>query len=345
MDGEEVIEVPLTQGQVAIIDREDWDLVKAYNWQAVYSKTTNTYYADTSIRENGKQRKVRMHRLILGASKGTLVDHINGNTLDNRRSSNLRLCNHSQNSANKRKCINSSSRFKGVSRAGNKWQAEIAFNKQRCYLGVFKTPEAAHAVYCEAAIMLHGKFANFGEMDAPQMEREPDFRTYPEIAWDQRLRIDNTSGEKGVFRQSNLWRVRIQFLGRDYSLGYFDDLKQASTIYQKADAIRHQLGPDTTHSDFLTAIMQLKSSCQRRTQINNSSGYIGVVRHHNRWIARIGFLGTRYQIGRFDTPEQASLMYEQAAALRRDLGPEASPTEFRAAIDRLRASFSGCAPR
>ncbi len=60
--------------------------------------------------------------------------------------------------------------------------------------------------------------------------------------------------------------------------------------------------------------------------------------------AKIKFRYHHFYLGLFDDLEQASLMYQQAAAIRRELGPEASPAEFRVAIDRLRASFSGCAP-
>lgn len=266
MSKEDVVEVPLTQGQEAIIDAEDWELVKGHNWQAQYNKKTRSYYAGAYIAvDNGKQQTIRMHRLILNAPKGMMVDHWNHNTLDNRKC-NLRLCNNSQNQHNSRMRVDNSTSFKGVKRHGNRWRADISYNKKRFLLGVFDSPEEAYAAYCKAAIKLHGEFANLENTTAYQIEHEPEQRTRSEIAWDGRSRI------------------------------------------------------------------------------NNTSGYPGVCKHKDRWLAQIKFQWNSFYLGLFDTPEQASLMYEQAAAIRRDLGPEASPTEFRAAIERLRASFSGCVP-
>jgi hypothetical protein len=74
---------------------------------------------------------------------------------------NLRPATKSQNAANRGKTCNNTSGFKGVwwRRRYRKWQATIGVNGKRFYLGMFDTPEAAHAAYAAAAQRLHGEFA------------------------------------------------------------------------------------------------------------------------------------------------------------------------------------------
>jgi hypothetical protein len=99
-----------------------------------------------------------MHRQILGCDKD--VDHINHQTLDNRRL-NLRPATKSQNAANQAK-RKGSSKYKGVSWYKNyrKWVAQIGAQNQRIRLGYFVSEEDAGRAYDSAAIALHGKFAH-----------------------------------------------------------------------------------------------------------------------------------------------------------------------------------------
>jgi hypothetical protein len=146
--------IELTQGQVAIVDDEDYEVLNRYNWYARNSK--NTHYAVRVIWGEGT---VYMHRFILTPSAEQQVDHINGNGLDNRRE-NLRICTRSQNQHNRKKGQRNSSGFKGVSKKGNKWQANIGRDRKQIYLGIFDTPDAAHEAYVKAAKDIHGEFAN-----------------------------------------------------------------------------------------------------------------------------------------------------------------------------------------
>jgi hypothetical protein len=162
LDGEpEMIEIPLTQGQVALIDDEDFELVSQYKWCARWSPGMRSYYAVTTIRKpDGKRIHLQMHRLIMNAQKGEQVDHINHNTLDNRKSE-LRICNASENQHNRGKNLNNSSGNKGVyaHKASGKWQAQIALNGKTIHLGLFATKEEAYTAYCNAALELHGEFS------------------------------------------------------------------------------------------------------------------------------------------------------------------------------------------
>ena len=105
-----------------------------------------------------------MHRLILNAPKDVTVDHINGNTLDNRRV-NLRLATLSQNNKNKRS-INYTG-FKNVYLVPNstrRWYAKIMVDRQSMFLGTFGSPQEAALVYNNAAQKYHGEFARLNQI-------------------------------------------------------------------------------------------------------------------------------------------------------------------------------------
>lgn len=101
-----------------------------------------------------------MHRLIMNAQKGEQVDHINHDTLDNRKSE-LRFCSYAQNQYNQGRRSNNTSGCKGVSlhKPSGKWQAQIALNGKTIHLGLFATKEEAYTAYCNAALELHGEFS------------------------------------------------------------------------------------------------------------------------------------------------------------------------------------------
>ena len=94
----------------------------------------------------------------LGRGDKSVVDHINGNGLDNRKA-NLRIASATENGRNRRRHSNNTSGFKGVKKDKGRWVANIGGSKNRIRLGSFETPEEAHAAYCEAANRLHGEFA------------------------------------------------------------------------------------------------------------------------------------------------------------------------------------------
>jgi hypothetical protein len=158
-------EIPLTQGQVALIDDEDFDLVAQYKWYAWWNPHTKSFYATTTIRKpDGKWTTIYMHRLIMNAPKGKHVDHIFHLTLDNRKSE-LRLCTPSQNAHNSVKRTDNTSGFKGVcfDRRAQKWVAHIQTNGKQKHIGYYATAELANAACMESRPELHGTFMNNGE--------------------------------------------------------------------------------------------------------------------------------------------------------------------------------------
>lgn len=141
-------ELALSQGKVALIDDEDFEYLNQWKWHV--SRNWNTFYV------------VRMtpHREILQAPKGIIVDHINGDGLDNRRE-NLRFATNSENMQNSRLQKNNTSGYKGVywDRGRNKWIVRIKVNGRRLNLGYFDDPKEAALVYDRGAMEHFGEFA------------------------------------------------------------------------------------------------------------------------------------------------------------------------------------------
>lgn len=160
----EIIEIQLTQGQVALIDAIDADLTE-FKWTAAKMSNGN-YYAVRAVRIDKKQKRQWLHLVILKrmldkeVPKGFMGDHKNGNTLNNTRD-NLRIATRQQNSQNRKRSRNNVSGYKGVSwhRQKNKWQATIRIDGKNKFLGYFDNPQLAHEAYCKAAIGTHGNFA------------------------------------------------------------------------------------------------------------------------------------------------------------------------------------------
>jgi hypothetical protein len=162
--------IPLTQARFAIVDPADYQHLAKFKWRLCKTKGKNVLYAERSIRlPDGKYSRILMHRQIikdkLTAIRSTLsanlvIDHINGNGLDNRRA-NLRLATVAQNAWNSKR-RSPRSGYKGVWLDKDKrlWRAAIVCNRKRIHLGYFKTKTAAAQAYDAAAKKFHGQFAN-----------------------------------------------------------------------------------------------------------------------------------------------------------------------------------------
>ena len=143
-------EIKLTQGMNAIVDDEDYDFLVLYKWHVVNG------YAQNTKKTPLKVVNIYMHRLIMDFPDGE-VDHINNNTLDNRKS-NLRICSHRQNQLNQKLSRRNTSGYRGVSKYGKKWRAYISINGNDLFLGYFKTPEEAAKAYDQKSMEFHGEF-------------------------------------------------------------------------------------------------------------------------------------------------------------------------------------------
>lgn len=151
--------IELTKGQYAIVDDEDYDYLNQWKWHAGESNGRFTARRTGKVEE--KRKLFLLHRVIMNCPKDKVVDHINHNTLDNRKE-NLRICTQQQNVYNSRNIRDKLySKHKGVSfnKSVNKYIAQIRVKKTLVHLGCFHKELDAAETYKEAAKTLHGEFA------------------------------------------------------------------------------------------------------------------------------------------------------------------------------------------
>lgn len=151
-------EITLSRGRVTVVDDDDYEwLMTGGKWHA--GGYEPHLYAVRTVWEGKHCYGQRMHRLLLPTDQ--MVDHINGDTLDNRRA-NLREATPSQNAANRKRRSDSNSLFKGIQRSlvpHAPWLASITVRGEFHYLGVFETQRAAARAYDSAARDYFGEYA------------------------------------------------------------------------------------------------------------------------------------------------------------------------------------------
>ena len=151
-------EIPLTQGKVALVDDEDFEVLKLHKWFVIDQGCGINYAVrntPTGLKKP-RQRCVRMHRVIMGTPNGLETDHINGNGLDNRRE-NLRILTHQENMQN---CaFHRSSKHIGTYKRSDiktrPFQAQIHIKGKTINLGYYATEQAGQHVY-DLACWLYG---------------------------------------------------------------------------------------------------------------------------------------------------------------------------------------------
>jgi hypothetical protein len=149
--------IQLPKGLNTLVDADIRRLANALTWGVVHSKGERIY-AIHQERRGGKLTTIKLHQFVADPPNGLIVDHKNGDTLDNRRS-NLRIATKSQNGCNARR-VEGSSKYKGVSysKATNKWVARITKDRRTIALGYFPSELSAADAYDAATVEHHGEF-------------------------------------------------------------------------------------------------------------------------------------------------------------------------------------------
>lgn len=142
--------IRLTKGYETIVDDDLYAFLSQWKWHY------NSGYAERKEYENGRQRHILMHRVVLGVNQ--TIDHKNGNKLDNRKE-NLRIVNHSQNAMNMRK-HRGSSVYKGVSKTPFGWRVQIWQDNQKVFDVSARDEKHAAMIYDLNAPVFFGEYAN-----------------------------------------------------------------------------------------------------------------------------------------------------------------------------------------
>lgn len=158
MEKEELrtVRVPLTQGQFAIVDELQYPKVSGRSWQAHPRRDGKGFYAVSS--------GVRMHRLIMEPEAHQIVDHVDGDGLNNTLA-NLRVGLQSQNCVNRR--TTPGKHLRGARPKKGRWQAYIKYQGRQRSLGYFATEAQAHEAYLAECERLHGDWMPLPEPPPP----------------------------------------------------------------------------------------------------------------------------------------------------------------------------------
>lgn len=162
-------ELQLTRGQVARIDDCDLEWLSQWSWSAGFYPSYaggGKFLAVRGMRIQKRQTMILMHRFVLSAElkrelvKGELVDHIDGNPLNNTRN-NLRLASKSQNSIHSALHSRNKSGYRGVfwDRRSGKWRASIVCEGKTHELGRFSDVIEGAQAYDAASSSMFGEFA------------------------------------------------------------------------------------------------------------------------------------------------------------------------------------------
>ena len=158
--------IKLSKELEAIVDDKDFEELSKHKWYAMKGKHTHYAVRNRNKNDGPGPEAILMHRIIMKATLGKQIDHIDGNGLNNRRD-NMRFCTNQENQMNRKKSKNCSSIFKGVywHKPTQKWLARITINKKKRHLGYFVEEVAAAMAYDKAATEAFGEFAslNFGK--------------------------------------------------------------------------------------------------------------------------------------------------------------------------------------
>lgn len=171
-----------TKGERFIFDKEDKSLVESFCWHIHHKKikhkdgsVNDSQYLCTTIKNYNKIDRVKkrgyitLSRLLMNVldDDAVVVDHINGNTMDNRKE-NLRICTQEKNNYNRRLSSYSTTKVKGVSyrKKEQKYYVRIGYKNNRIFIGMFDTLYDAAKAYNEKALELYGEYAYLNDLSA-----------------------------------------------------------------------------------------------------------------------------------------------------------------------------------
>ncbi len=155
----------LTQNKFTQVDDDKYDYLNQWKWYF------DDGYARRKVTVDGKQKAISMHRLLMDAKKGQLVDHRNTDSLNNQ-CRNLRIANHSKNAMNMKKQPNKSSIYKGVTKDGNIYRTVIWKDNQKVFSSASRNERWAAMIYDLNAAALFGEFARLNFPEAILVVRE-----------------------------------------------------------------------------------------------------------------------------------------------------------------------------
>ncbi len=149
----------LSRGYATQVDEDDFEWLSLFSWHLHTGSTGGKYAAAIDSTLPRKDRvPILLHRVLTLARQGESVDHINGDSLDNR-STNLRICSHAQNMQNCKPYATNTSGFTGVWKKRRRFCVTISSGNRSVYVGTFDTALQAAIARDGYVKQLRGEFA------------------------------------------------------------------------------------------------------------------------------------------------------------------------------------------
>jgi len=304
-----------------IIDDEDYEKVSRYTWNPQeFSRTKTSFiYFVSYVRDNtNKKITFLLHRVIAGCvyKDGKTVDHINHNTMDNRKQ-NLRICTAQENAQNKK--VYNKTGYKGVSwqELSKKWRASIRVNNKTLFLGSFSDIEDAASIYDMCALYYFKEFAltNFSKNNYTNADIIKAYReSLPNYNYDYTTRY------RGVQSTANgvSWSVSINIEKVPQYIGTYSTAEEAARVY---DMLAIKLQGKSAKTNFNKelysneAIEDTYARALNPIKTTPKSGYRGVF-HNKRdqlWYGTINHNNVQYYTGSYQDPEKAARSRDRKA--------------------------------
>ena len=152
--------IKLTRGKNALVDKDVFERLSKHKWFF-----EDSGYPMTNIKEDGKWKKERMHYFIMEKKEGKIIDHINRNRLDNRKS-NLRYATYSENFHNADISKRNKSGYKGVhwDKQSQKWRAMASVKGKQKHIGLYDCKKEAAKAYNDFVVRTAGEFAHLNDI-------------------------------------------------------------------------------------------------------------------------------------------------------------------------------------
>lgn len=286
-------------GKVALVDDDDYEYLSKFKWWL----SPQGYVRRVGLKSSGEEKSVLMHREIVKCPDGLFVDHINHNTIDNRKR-NLRICTPKENSRNKNKESDSKNTHKGVKYKNDNYEASIVVDGTYIFIGSFTNEIAAANAYNYHAIMYFGEFACLNEVE--HMEKEE---------WENYMYKD-TSKYNGVSFNKRLkkWNCDIYIKSKKKTkyVGVFDSEVEAAIIFNQE---MYKMYGNDFNINVIEGVEDWSSIEVRKYKDTTYSKYYGITydKRRNVWLARVYYNKKQVQAGTFDDEIKAVKAYNEKA--------------------------------
>jgi hypothetical protein len=226
--------IPLTRGMNTNVSTCSYEFLSQWNWVATKPNKKGGWYAARNDYSTGRNHVVFMHAALL--PHASRVDHISGDTLDNRLE-NLRPATAAQNAWNRKTPSTNKSGYKGVSwyAPTQKWLVKIYFGNEQFHLGLFTDPIEGARCYDRKAIELFGEYARTNFPVSEYAKEKPIMESSKVSRRTGRKKRNSTSRFTGVCytRRDKRWLATIWYLGKQVRLGTFIIEEDAARAYDR----------------------------------------------------------------------------------------------------------------